>query len=128
MKTSNKILLGTLTLVMIMLLISVISFKPEYLNTTIRNISDSFSIVSIECENMKSEQIHFSKASDKENTYIYWMKGKQMKTSFVNLYENQDTLFVKSVEIDGERLHLHLKDVKEIFLNREKINIDNIGK
>ena len=128
MKKSNKVLLFTLTFMMIILLVLIINVKPDYINISVRNISDSFRIVSIECENMNPEQINFSEADAQKDTYIYWMKDKQMATTSINLHENKDTLFVKLIKINGESLHIHLKGIEEIYLNGEKINIDNIEK
>ena len=126
MKKSNIILIGEFAFIIIMLVILSISFKPEYaVNTDRRNISDTFNVVSIESENLMPEQIHFSHALDKKDTYIYYEENKQ-KRMFFNSYDNQDTLFVKMEKLEMDGLYMHLKGVEEVYLNGEKIDIDNI--
>jgi len=126
MKKSNIILIGQFAFIIIMLMVLSLSFKPEYANT-VRNISGTFTIVSIKGENLTPEKIHFSHALDKKDTYIYYEKKykKDIVTNIANnIYNNEDTLFMQVERLEMKGLYLHLKGIEELYLNGKKIDID----
>jgi len=117
MKTSNKIFIGAIVSIALLLLILKLNYRPDLQSNFLINISDKHSVVVINDKFISSDSLHFSTANTREESYIYYIKqGKGKKAPITNFIS--DTLFITFWKERGKgSLHLHLQGVKEVILN-----------
>jgi len=121
MTTSNKILLVSGSLLAVLYLLLLLSYKPEYRRSAIRNVADKYPVVVIQDETIKSSDVVFTEALSREESYIYYKK--EDFTTKTWLRTSNDTLFIMRPPLIKPEtpLHLHLKGVDEVVLTDEVI-------
>ena len=124
MKTSNKLLIGLVTVLMLFFLVLRLSYKPEYHNSVLKNVSDKFRVIHIENTELQPGDVIFTLAQTKEEAYIYYLQdGRKYATWGVDA---GDTLRIfQPLPLASESLrmplYLHLKGVEKILLNGMEI-------
>ncbi|MDD4515698.1 hypothetical protein [Massilibacteroides sp.] len=123
MRTSNKLLLfiGAFTTIYFSLLL--LNYKPDYRQWSLRNISDQFKVVCIQDSKLTPDNVFYTEALTKEETYISYKEGNIGAIAGYSYQESMDTLFVKRASNYDKNipLHLHLKGVDEVLLGKDII-------
>jgi len=101
-----------------------LSYKPEYHNKVLRNVSDKFRVIYIENTELQPGDVILTSARTKEESYIYYLQdGIKYATWGADA---GDTLRIfQPLPLASESLrmplYLHLKGVEKVLLNGMEI-------